>query len=215
MRSTETIQKRAGSGREDNGVLAADGGGDGGRSAGAELQRIEHGGALKWVKVLRGPMPCATAVCSAGKVRSGAFKVGGTRLSTLHMRSPQPYLRRKPRMYFDAQAAPRQPRAQALRDETEHEPNQKGGRGYSAALGTGASARESRWAYAIPLTGAVLAQVVGEGDAELCSGQRCCRRPQRASIILYKRRGIAFRSPRPAPICPLRTTSSTFVTSST
>ena len=70
-------------------------------------------------------------------------------------------------MYFDAQAAPRQPRAQALRDETEHEPNQKGGRGYSAALGTGASARESRWAYAIPLTGAVLAQVVGEGDAEL------------------------------------------------
>ena len=149
------VAETAGSGREDDGVLAAEGGEDGGRSAGAELQRIEHGGALKWVKVQRGP--CATAVCSGGKVRSGALKVGGTRLSTLHMRSPQPYLR-KPRMYFDALAAPRQPRAQALRDETEHAPSQKGGRGYSAALGAGASAYDER---TLPASVLAQPQVVG------------------------------------------------------
>ena len=45
-----------------------------------------HGGALKRVKVLGGPR--ATAECFRDKVRSGALKGGGTRLSTLHKRSP-------------------------------------------------------------------------------------------------------------------------------
>ena len=97
--------------------------------------------------------PCATAECSRDKVRSSALKGGGTRLSALRKRPPQPYLR-TPKMYFDALAARCQPSAQMLRDETEHVPNQKGGRGYSAALGAGASARDGR-------TGAVLAQVIG------------------------------------------------------
>ena len=47
-----------------------------------------------------------------------------------------------------------------LRDETEHAPSQQGGRGYSADLGARGSAHDGR-------TGAVLAQVIGEGDAEL------------------------------------------------
>ena len=47
-----------------------------------------------------------------------------------------------------------------LRDETEHAPSQQGGRGYNAELGTRGSACDGR-------TSAVLAQVIGEGDAEL------------------------------------------------
>ena len=47
-----------------------------------------------------------------------------------------------------------------LRDETEHAPSQQGGRGYSADLGARGSAHDGR-------TGAVLAQVIGEGGAEL------------------------------------------------
>ena len=47
-----------------------------------------------------------------------------------------------------------------LRDETEHAPSQQGGRGYSAELGARGSAFDGR-------TGAVLAQVIGEGDTEL------------------------------------------------
>ena len=47
-----------------------------------------------------------------------------------------------------------------LRDETEHAPSQQGGRRYSAELGARGSAYDGR-------TGAVLAQVIGEGDAEL------------------------------------------------
>ena len=58
---------------------------------------------------------------------SGGARRVGARLRALRMRSPQPYLR-MPRMYFDAFAAPRQPRAQMLRDETEHAPSQQGGR---------------------------------------------------------------------------------------
>ena len=57
-------------------------------------------------------------------------------------------------MYFDALAALLLAHAQMLRDETEHTPSQKGGRGYRAALGAGASACNGR-------TGAVLAQGVG------------------------------------------------------
>ena len=98
------VAKTAGGGEGDNGDLAADDGGDGGRATGAELRRNEHGGALKWVKVLGGPR--ATAECFRDKVRSGALKGGGTRLSALHKRSPQPYLH-MPRMYVGALAARR------------------------------------------------------------------------------------------------------------
>ena len=46
------------------------------------------------------------------------------------------------------------------RPSSEHAPSQQGGRGYSADLGARGSAHDGR-------TGAVLAQVIGEGDAEL------------------------------------------------
>ena len=62
-----------------------------------------------------------------------------------------------------------------LRDETEHTTNQQGARGYSAELGARGSAFDGR-------TGAVLAQVVGEGDAEL---QRPAALPAASTGLIF------------------------------
>ena len=94
----------------------------------------------------------------AESMSGGAWRVE-VRLSALRMRWPQPYLHML-RMYFLALEHCCRPCAQTLRDETKHATSQQVGRGYRAELSARASACDGR-------TGTVLAQVIGEGEAEL------------------------------------------------